>query len=154
MAKQSAGILAYRKRGGDVEVLLVHPGGPFFTNRDEGVWSVPKGEYDGDEEALAAAIREFKEETGFDIDGDFTLLQPITQKNGKVVTAWAIEKDLDVTNFVSNTCTIEWPYKSGRQMEIPEVDKVEWLSIADAKVKINERQVGLIEELVRMVNKI
>jgi predicted NUDIX family NTP pyrophosphohydrolase len=149
MPKQSAGILVYRKHNNQLQVLLVHPGGPFFSKKDLGAWSIPKGEFTT-EDPLTAAIREFKEELGIDIAGNFHHLAPVKLKSGKIVHAWAIEADLDISQTVSNTFTIEWPPRSGKMQEFPEVDKVEWFTIGEAKEKINGAQVGFIEELVRI----
>ena len=153
MPKQSAGILAYRISNNITEVLLVHPGGPFFAKKDIGAWSIPKGEFEPGEEPLDAARREFKEETGMPIDGVFIPLTPVKLKSGKTVHAWAIERDIDLTNFVSNTFQLEWPIKSGRFIEIPEVDKAEWMDIATARQKINAGQVPLLDELLVMIGK-
>ncbi|MDR3681677.1 MAG: NUDIX domain-containing protein [Flavipsychrobacter sp.] len=146
MPKQSAGILVYRKHNNQLQVLLVHPGGPFFAKKDLGAWSIPKGEFTT-EDPLAAAIREFKEELGIDIAGNFEPLTSVKLKSGKMVHAWAIEVDLDISETKSNTFIIEWPPRSGKMQEFPEVDKVEWFTIADAKEKINATQIGFIEEL-------
>ena len=145
----SAGILLYRRSGGALNVLLVHPGGPFWARRDEGVWSIPKGEYErGSEDPLVAARREFAEELGSPApEGEAIELGEVTQRAGKRVRAWALEGDLDSSAIVSNTCFVEWPPRSGRQLEIPEVDRAEWLSPADARVKINPAQVALIDRL-------
>jgi predicted NUDIX family NTP pyrophosphohydrolase len=148
MNKKSAGILAYRITDGVPEVLLVHPGGPFFVKKDEGVWSVPKGEFEDDEEPLAAAKREFAEETGSEIDGDFKALQPVVQKSGKTVYAWSVAaQTLDMSAFKSNEFSMEWPIKSGNFRKFPEVDKAEWFTIAAAKTKLNIAQVPLLDEL-------
>jgi predicted NUDIX family NTP pyrophosphohydrolase len=149
MAKKSAGILAYRLNKKSPEVLLVHPGGPFWQNKDLGAWSIPKGEFTDEEEPLQAAIREFEEELGKSIQGDFRPLSPVRQKSGKVVYAFAVESDVDVTNFHSNIFLLEWPPKSGRQMEVPEVDRAEWFDVAAAKLKINSYQGAFIDELIR-----
>jgi predicted NUDIX family NTP pyrophosphohydrolase len=145
----SAGILLYRRDGGALNVLLVHPGGPFWARRDEGVWSIPKGEYESGEDQLAAARREFEEELGSPApDGAEPLdLGEVTQRAGKRVRAWALEGDLDASAIVSNTCEVQWPPRSGRMIEIPEVDRAEWLSLADARVKINPGQVALLDRL-------
>jgi predicted NUDIX family NTP pyrophosphohydrolase len=145
----SAGILLYRRSGGALNVLLVHPGGPFWARKDEGAWSIPKGEYvGGSEDPLLAARREFGEELGSPApDGESIDLGEITQRSGKRVRAWALEGDLDANAIVSNTCFVEWPPRSGRQLEIPEVDRAEWLSPADARVKINPAQAALIDRL-------
>jgi len=151
MAKRSAGILAYRYHQSNIQVLLVHPGGPFFAKKDVGVWSIPKGEYEDDEDPLAAAQREFMEEVGMPVAGDFRPLTPVKLKSGKVITAWAVEADLDVPGFVSNTFEMEWPPKSGKMIEIPEVDKAEWMDIATARQKINAGQVPLLTELTGII---
>jgi predicted NUDIX family NTP pyrophosphohydrolase len=133
MAKRSAGLLMYRLSEGEVEVFLVHPGGPFFAKKDAGSWGIPKGEYNEDEEPLVAARREFTEETGFVADGEFVELGSVRQKSGKVVMAWAVEGDCDPADLVSNTCTIEWPPRSGRSMKIPEIDQGQWFGIARSR---------------------
>ena len=147
MGKTSAGILAWRKVRGAVEVLLVHPGGPFFIKKDEGAWSIPKGEYDATEEPLIAAQREFVEELGTKVNGEFIALEPVKQKSGKTVFAWAVEADPDIANFKSNTFVMEWPPRSGKMQEFPEVDKAEWFVMDVAKTKVNPAQVALLEEL-------
>ena len=147
MQKQSAGILLYKTTATGLMVFLVHPGGPFYKNKDEGVWSIPKGEFLDDEEALIAAKREFLEETGQSIEGKFTKLKPVKLKSGKLVHAWAVEGDIDVLTIISNLFTMEWPPRSGKMQEFPEVDKAGWFNVEMAKVKINAGQVGLIEEL-------
>lgn len=149
--KTSAGILLYRKTNNYIEVFLIHPGGPFWKGKDKGAWSIPKGEFSEDEDALTCARREFEEETGQTIDGNFIELKPIQQKGGKMVYAWAVEGNADADNIVSNTFKQEWPYKSGKWMTFPEVDKAGWFSIDKAKEKMNAAQVELIEELVRRV---
>jgi predicted NUDIX family NTP pyrophosphohydrolase len=147
MPKQSAGILLYRLTDGLLQVFLVHPGGPFFRNKDDGAWSIPKGEYIDGEEPLAAAQREFEEETGQLITGKFIKLQPVKQKSGKVVHAWAVEGDIDHEKIVSNLFEIEWPPKSGKKTSFSEIDRAGWFTVDTAKVKIISGQVGLIEEL-------
>jgi predicted NUDIX family NTP pyrophosphohydrolase len=147
MAKQSAGILLYRFKDKILEVLLVHPGGPFYKNKDLGVWSVPKGEFGNDEDSLSAAIREFKEETGTFLIGNFLELSPIRQKSGKTVYCWALQGEMDAEHIKSNTIMIEWPMKSGKMQEFPEVDKAAWLSIEEAKKKIIASQIPLLTEL-------
>lgn len=145
--KKSAGILVYRLKK-ELEVFLVHPGGPLWKNKDEGAWSIPKGEFGDDEDPLKAAKREFTEETGIVIDGDFIRLDPVRQKSGKIVHAWAVESDPDTSNIISNTFELEWPPRSGKKINVPEVDRGEWFGISEAKLKINPGQVGLIEQLV------
>lgn len=153
--KKSFGILLYRIENGQPEFLLVHPGGPFFKNKDTGVWSVPKGEADLDtEEPLQTAIREFEEETGFRPDGDFKALQPVLQKGGKQVYCWLVRGDFDVHALKSNTFSMEWPPRSGRMMAVPEVDRVEWFSLESAKMKINERQAALLEEAAAVIGNV
>lgn len=153
MVKQSAGLLLYRVREGALEVFLVHPGGPFWAKKDLGVWSIPKGEMDEGEELLEAARREFEEETGFRPEGIFRELTPVRQRSGKIVHAWAVEGNCDPTAIRSNTITIEWPPRSGRQLEIPEVDRGGWFAIENAKEKILEGQRGLLDELRHLVGK-
>lgn len=150
MLKQSAGILLYRIMENQLQVFLIHPGGPFFIKKEEGAWSIPKGEFVEDEEPLAAAKREFEEETGQVVNGHFTELTPVIQKSGKVVHAWAVEGDIDHTNIVSNLFEIEWPPRSGKRACFPEVDKADWFDLKTAKVKINPAQIALIEELERV----
>jgi predicted NUDIX family NTP pyrophosphohydrolase len=152
ITKKSAGIVAYRTKK-SIEVFLVHPGGPFFKNKDLGVWSIPKGEYEEEEEPLLAAKREFKEETAFELQGNFIELQPVKQKGGKIVCAWAVEFDLDENNITSNTFTIEWPPKSGKIKDFPEIDKAGWFTIEEAKEKINPAQFRLIEELLEKLGR-
>lgn len=152
MGKQSAGLLMYRQRNDQIEVLLVHPGGPFWAKKEFGAWSIPKGEYGQGEEALEVAIREFKEETGFQASGDFIPLAPVRQSSGKVVRAWAIEGDCDARAIKSNTFSLEWPPKSGKQQEFPEVDRAEWFSVNEAKRRILKGQIPLIKELCGAIN--
>ena len=151
MTIHSAGLLLYRIRHGNLEVFLVHPGGPFWAKKDLGVWSIPKGEIDEGEELLEAARREFEEETGFSPAGMFRELTPVRQRSGKIVHAWAVEGDCDATAIRSNTITIEWPPRSGRQQEIPEVDRGGWFAVDLANEKILEGQRGLLDELRRLV---
>ena len=151
MTRLSAGLLMYRIKDGTIQVLLAHPGGPLFRSKDEGTWSIPKGEPDSDEDRLFTAQREFEEETGFKPAGPFIPLKPIKQKGGKIVHAWAFEGDCDPVTIKSNTFTIEWPPKSGRQMEFPEVDRAEFFDLATARKKIKSGQEGLIEELESLV---
>ena len=145
--KQSAGLLVYRRVRDGIEVLLVHPGGPFWKNKDDGAWSIPKGEFDNSEDALAAAKREFLEEMGLVIDGDFRPLANVQLKSGKRVHAWAVEADCDVSTVRGNTFSMEWPPKSGRVQEFPEIDGAEWFSLERARTKIHSGQARLLDEL-------
>lgn len=154
MPKTSAGLLMYRRCHGQLEVLLVHPGGPFFKNKDAGAWTIPKGEPAEGEELLDVALREFQEETGLTPTPPFRDLQPIKQKGGKIVYAWAFEGDCDVTNIVSNTFTIEWPPKSGRQATFPEIDRADFFNVATAILKINPAQAAFILELEEILNSV
>ncbi|WEK20444.1 MAG: NUDIX domain-containing protein [Candidatus Pedobacter colombiensis] len=151
MAKKSAGILLYRFSAEELEVLLVHPGGPFFRNKDKGWWTVPKGEIMPDEEPLDTALREFKEETGYLPEGEFLALKPIVQKGGKLVYCWAVMGDLDAPRIVCNTFSIEWPPKSGKLVDFPEVDQAKWYSLIEAVVFINDRQRDFLQELKGIV---
>ena len=171
--KQSAGILLYRQTLAapsqthatpsqtptpsqipTPEVFLVHPGGPFWKNKDAGCWTIPKGEFDNDEPALDAAIREFREETGYALKGYFQPLSPIRQKGGKRVFAWAIAGDLDPATIVSNTFEIEWPRHSGRMQTFPEVDKGGWFPLAEAKKIINPAQIAFLHELQETIGEL
>ncbi len=146
--RSSAGILLYRRTGGALEVLLAHPGGPLFRNRDEGSWSIPKGEPDGDEPLLDVARREFAEETGKPApDDDAVPLGSIVQKGGKIVHAWALEGDLDPATSRSNTFEMEWPPRSAIRASFPEIDRVAWFGPADARVRLKAAQIPLIERL-------
>jgi predicted NUDIX family NTP pyrophosphohydrolase len=147
MSKHSAGLLLYRRRPGGLEVLLVHPGGPFWAGKDAGAWSIPKGEYPPDEDPLAAAYREFKEETGCIIAGEAIPLGSLQQPSGKVIQAWALEGDCDAGAIRSNTFSLEWPPRSGVRQEFPEVDRAAWFPLKDAREKISKGQVGFLEEL-------
>ena len=151
MPRVSAGLLMYRFRDGKLQVFLAHPGGPFYTRKDDGAWSIPKGEPDPDEALLDAAMREFEEETGIKPAGPFVPLTPIKQKGGKRVHAWAFEGDWDGTAIVSNSFAMEWPPKSGRQAEFPEIDRAEFFDVPVAKRKAKGAQVALIEELEHVV---
>jgi predicted NUDIX family NTP pyrophosphohydrolase len=149
--KRSAGILLYRRSEAGFQVLLVHPGGPYWTNKDIGAWSIPKGEFTPDEDPIEAAKREFQEELGQRLEGQFIQLEPVQQRAGKVVHAWAVEGDLDTDQIQSNEFELEWPPKTGRVERFPEVDRAEWFDLETAESKINQGQVGLIEQLERMV---
>ncbi|NUP53878.1 MAG: NUDIX domain-containing protein [Catenulispora sp.] len=146
--KRSAGVLMYQVVGGELRVLLVHPGGPLFTKRDLGWWSIPKGEYLEGEDPIMAAVRELWEETGAEVDvADLIELGSVRQKSGKVVTGWAVEADFDVTVLVSNLFELEWPPRSGTMQEFPEVDRAEWFGAAAAREKINSAQAAFIDRL-------
>jgi predicted NUDIX family NTP pyrophosphohydrolase len=150
MAKVSAGILMYRRRSGAIQVFLVHPGGPFWAKKDLGAWSIPKGEVDSREDMLSAARREFEEETGFRVSGRFIPLSSVKLKSGKHVHAWAVEGDCNPSEIRSNSFSMEWPPRSGKRQEFPEIDRAAWFGIDEAKEKINEGQVPLLEELLRI----
>jgi predicted NUDIX family NTP pyrophosphohydrolase len=147
MPKRSAGLIMYRWRESHLEVFLVHPGGPFWTNKDKGAWSIPKGEYVDGEEPFEAAKREFFEETGFAPQGKFLELGSITQSGGKIVIAWAVEGDCDPDRLTSNLCQVEWPPRSGRLMEFPEVDRGDWFSVPAAREHILKSQEPLLNRL-------
>lgn len=151
MNVKSAGILLFRIKSNLPEVFLVHPGGPFWQKKDSGVWSIPKGEFTN-EDPLQAAQREFKEETGTDITGKFIELSPVRLKSGKTVFGWALQGDIDPAVVKSNLFELEWPYKSGKKQSFPEIDKAAWFSLDKAKVKINSGQLGLIEQLVKILS--
>jgi predicted NUDIX family NTP pyrophosphohydrolase len=151
MSKQSAGLLMYRIRDGHLNVFLVHPGGPYWSKKSEGSWTIPKGEYDSSEEPLEAAIREFREETGFEVAGPFLELGSVRQKSGKVIVAWAFEGDCDPAGLVSNTCEIEWPPHSGKRIEIPEIDRGEWFRLDRARESIRAEQIPLLETVKSLV---
>jgi predicted NUDIX family NTP pyrophosphohydrolase len=148
MADKSAGLLMYRRRQGGVEVFLVHPGGPFWARKDLGSWSIPKGLFDPGQDPLEAARREFEEETGFAAHGEFIPLTPIKQPGGKIVHAWAVEGDCDAASIKSNSFSIEWPPRSGKRQNFPEVDRAEWFSVDQARNKILKGQKGFLDELL------
>ena len=148
MAKRSAGLLLYRKVNGAIEVFLVHPGGPLWARKDDGAWSLPKGEYSEGEDPLSAARREVEEETGIVVDGDFLPLGEARQPGGKIVIAWAIEKDVDPNLVKSNSFSMEWPRKSGKMREFPEVDRGRWFSIPEARTKLLKGQVVFLDRLM------
>ncbi|HET9433453.1 MAG TPA: NUDIX domain-containing protein, partial [Chitinophagaceae bacterium] len=141
----------YRSADAEPEVFLVHPGGPFWKNKDEGAWTIPKGEFEESEDPLAAVIREFKEETGFCIKGAFKSLGPIQQKAGKVVHAWAVEGNIDEKKIKSNFFELEWPPRSGKKQFFPEVDKASWFSLSAAREKINLSQAQFLDQLLTMI---
>lgn len=147
MPKHSAGILVYRRPAGRLQVLLVHPGGPFWRNKDSAAWSIPKGEFAADEDPLTAARREVHEETGLDIDGDFAALAPRRQPNGKIIHVWVIEGDCDPAAVRSNAFAMEWPPRSGQIQEFPEVDRAAWFDLATAREKVHRGQIGFLDEL-------
>ena len=149
--KKSAGILLYRKSSEGLQVFLVHPGGPYWKDKDDGAWSIPKGEFHEDEEPLDAARREFREETGSEVSGPFVELTPLTQPSGKVVHAWAVEGDIDPTSVKSNSFSMQWPPKSGKWIQCPEIDKGAWFTIEQARKKLLPGQRGFLDELLRRV---
>jgi predicted NUDIX family NTP pyrophosphohydrolase len=151
MPKKSAGLLMYRRRRSVLEVFLVHPGGPFWQKKDAGSWSIPKGEYMPEEDPLDVAKREFQEETSFKPFGEFMPLTPRKQPSGKIIAAWAFEGDCDACAIKSNTFLIEWPPRSGRQQEFPEVDRAGWFSISVAREKIIKGQSGFLDELTQIL---
>lgn len=151
MTKRSAGILLFRKSGEHLEVLLVHPGGPYWAKKDLGAWSIPKGEHSEGEDALVVAKREFEEELGVAFVGSPRELGSVTQRGGKVVTAWAVEGDFDPSRLRSNTFTMEWPPKSGRQREFPEVDQAAWLEISEARRKMHDAQTEFLDRLIALL---
>lgn len=152
MAKKlSAGILLYRGRGSTTEVFLVHPGGPYWARKDDGAWSIPKGEYHEGDDPLAAAKREFCEETGAEVSGTLYALSSLTQPSGKIVSAWAVEGDIDATMVKSNTFSLEWPPHSGKRQEFPEVDRGGWFDIPTARVKLQSGQRGFLDQLEQLL---
>ncbi|WP_374950855.1 NUDIX domain-containing protein [Mucilaginibacter sp.] len=151
MPKQSAGILLYRKTNGEPQVFLVHPGGPFWKNKDVGAWSIPKGEFLDEEGPLKAAQREFEEETGQVVSGDFVQLTPVKQKSGKMIYAWCLQGNIDHTAIKSNLFEMEWPPKSGRRASFEEVDRADWFDLTTARLKIIPGQVALLNELENLI---
>jgi predicted NUDIX family NTP pyrophosphohydrolase len=149
--KSSAGLLMYRSAGRSVEILAVHPGGPFWAKKDLGSWSIPKGEFDESESAFEAAKREFTEETGASPEGTFIGLKPVRHKSGKIVHAWAIEGQFDVGSLKSNTFELEWPPKSGRIQSFPEIDRAGWFSIPDGVAKLVPAEVSFVDELASIL---
>lgn len=152
MPQKSAGLLLYRFNNNLIEYFIVHPGGPFWTKKDIGAWSIPKGIIEDNEDPLKAAIREFEEETGAKISGNFISLTPVKMKSGKIIYAFAIEYDLDITQIKSNTFTMEWPPKSGKKKEFPEIDKGEWLETETCILKLNDSQKPFINELLKIIH--
>ena len=152
MPKQSAGLLVYRLRPELLEVFLVHPGGPYWSRKDDGAWSIPKGEIGLDEQPISAARREFQEETGFPIDGPFVALGSIRQSGGKTVQAFGVRGELDPAKVVSNVFSMEWPPRSGKQVEFPEIDRAAWFSIERAKLKMNPAQCEFLERLEKLTS--
>ena len=147
MPKRSAGLVLYRTVRGSMEVFLVHPGGPLWANKDNGAWSIPKGEFDPDEDALNAAKREFREETGLVANGEYQPLKPLRQKGGKIVHVWAVQCDVEAAAVKSNTFSMEWPPRSGKTREFPEIDRAEWFNIEFARRKILKSQLALLNQL-------
>jgi predicted NUDIX family NTP pyrophosphohydrolase len=147
MPNASAGVLLFRRKSHGLEVLLVHPGGPLWAKKDEGAWSIPKGEIDAGEDPLAAARREFEEELGSPVSGDFITLTPVRQSSGKMVHAWAVEGDFDPATLTGGIFSMEWPPRSGRQQQFPEVDRAEWFTLEQATRKINKGQIPLLDQL-------
>jgi len=150
--RQSAGLLLFRRPAGRLEIFLVHPGGPYWARKNLGAWSIPKGEFAAGENALDAARREFREETGADAAGSFLPLEPVRQAGGKVVHAWAIEGDCDAASIRSNTFTLEWPPHSGRTAVFPEVDRAEWFALPEARQRILPSQAPLLDQLQRFLS--
>jgi predicted NUDIX family NTP pyrophosphohydrolase len=151
MAKLSAGLLMYRYRNHRLEVLIVHPGGPYWAGKDDGVWSIPKGEYDKGEDPLEAAKREFLEETGITADGVFQPLSVLKQPSGKKISAWAFEGDCNPSFIKSNTFTTEWPPHSGKQTDFPEIDRAAWFGVDEAVQKLIKGQTGFVDELCHIL---
>jgi predicted NUDIX family NTP pyrophosphohydrolase len=147
MRKHAAGILLHRGKGPSLEVFLIHPGGPYWANKDEGSWSIPKGEISDDEDPLKAAQREFHEETGFSVHGPFISIGSVKQSSGKIVQAWAAEGDLDASAIQSNSFRLEWPPRSGKYQDFPEADRGQWFSLAQARKKILKVQLPFLENL-------
>ncbi len=150
--KRSAGILVFRRKSNSVEYLLAHPGGPFYAKKDESSWSIPKGEIEGSEDPLEAAKREFNEETGIKLSGEFIELKVVKQSGGKLIHTWAIENNADVSKFKSNEFEIEWPPKSGKHAKFPEIDRLEWFNYDDARKKILKGQIPVLDELKNLLD--
>jgi predicted NUDIX family NTP pyrophosphohydrolase len=150
MPSRSAGIIAYRTKHGRIEVLLVHPGGPFWRKKDLGAWSIPKGEFSPGEEAEHVARREFREELGVELTAPLAALGEVRQRGGKIVEAFAVECDVNVQAIQSNTFEIEWPPRTGRRQTFPEIDRAEWFDLTTARDKINDAQIALLDRLETM----
>jgi predicted NUDIX family NTP pyrophosphohydrolase len=148
MAKLSAGLLMFRRCDAEIQVFLVHPGGPFWKKKDHGAWSIPKGEYEKGEDPLDAAKREFEEETGIKPEGEFIALDQVKQPSGKIIAAWAFEGDCSPKELRSNTFSMEWPPKSGHNQEFPEVDRADWFTLDDARKRIVKGQIGFLDRLM------
>lgn len=151
--KTSAGILVYKKGNNEILFFLAHPGGPFWKNKDIGAWSIPKGEFTSDENAFDAAIREFEEETGIKPKGEFIELSPVKLKSGKIIYAWAVEDDIDADTIISNKFSFEWPPKSGKFIDVPEIDRCGWFGEKEALEKLNPAQTAFILEAQGMIQK-
>jgi predicted NUDIX family NTP pyrophosphohydrolase len=149
--KLSAGVLLYRVRSGEVQVFLVHPGGPYWAQKDDEAWSIPKGEYHEGDDPLATAKREFCEETGSEVTGSFCALSPVKQPSGKVVSAWAVEGNIDAATVKSNTFSLEWPPRSGKIQAYPEVDRGEWFDVPVARMKLQPGQQGFLDQLEELL---
>jgi len=149
--KTSAGILVYKKENDEILFFIAHPGGPFWKNKDIGAWSIPKGEFNQDENAFDAAIREFKEETGTKPKGNFIELAPVKLKSGKMIYAWAVEDDIDADKIISNVFPLEWPPKSGKFIDVPEIDRCGWFGKEEALGKLNMAQNAFIEEILNVI---
>jgi len=152
MAKQSAGILLYRLQNNITEVFLCHPGGPFYKNKDAGAWTIPKGEFENEEDSLAAACREFYEETGQELVGEFISLEPVKYKSGKIVYAWLLKGDLDAGAIKSNQFLLEWPPRTGKYISVPEIDRAAWFNLQEAKQKILLSQLPFLLECEKILN--
>ncbi|HEX2890326.1 NUDIX domain-containing protein [Vineibacter terrae] len=152
MAKLTAGLLVFRRASGTLEVLLAHPGGPFWARKDDGAWSIPKGIPESGEAPFDTARREFIEETSLRAEGDFIALDPVKQPGGKTVHAWAVECDLDIARFRSNTFKLEWPPRSGKVQDVPEIDRIAWFAAPQAAAKILKGQRPILDELLRRLN--
>ena len=151
MARQSAGLLVYKRAKSGLQIFLVHPGGPFWAKKDRGAWSIPKGEFAEGEEGLAAARREFREEVGQDVAGPFFVLTPRRQPSRKMIHAWAVEGEVDAEALVSNEFELEWPPRSGRMQRFPEVDAGTWFTFEEAKGRIQPGQLPILEELAQLL---